>query len=83
MRPAYSLRNPFINRFNEPVTHRHDEMQCDEYEAWLRERNRPGAARQNTSANIAAASAHVGRMVAGLCGLLVLLISIAVFIRTL
>ena len=81
MRPAYSLHNPFINRFNDPVTCRHDEMQCDENIAWLRERNVGGGARQNVSAAVAKASSHLGRMIAGLCGLLMLLISIAVFLK--
>ena len=82
MRPANSLHNPFINRFNEPVTRRQDDMQCDEYMAWLRERNLGVTARKNISTRGATASAHVGRMIAGLCGLLVLLISIA-FIKAL
>jgi len=76
MRPAYSLHNPFINRFNEPVTRRHDEMQCDEYIAWLRERNL-GGPRQRACNTVAKASAHLGKIIAGVCGLLVLLISIA------
>jgi hypothetical protein len=81
MRAAYSLHNPFINRFNEPVTRRRDEMQCDEYMAWLRERNLGISARRRT--NVVRASAHLGRMIAGFCGLLVLLISIAAFVRAL
>ena len=83
MRPAYSLHNPFINRFNEPVTRRRDEMQCDEYMAWLRDRSLGDTARQKTSTSVARASAHLGRMIAGLCGLLVLLISIAAFMKAL
>jgi len=83
MRPAYSIHNPFVNRFNDPVTRRQDDMQCDEYMAWLRERNRGQAVRQTTSARIASASARLGRMLAGLFGLLVLFISIAVFIKSL
>jgi len=80
MRAAYSLHNPFINRFNEPVTRRRDEMQCDEYMAWLRERNLGLSTRRTT---VVRASAHLGRMIAGFCGLLVLLISIAAFVRAL
>ena len=79
MRAAYSLHNPFINRFNEPVTRRRDEMQCDEYMAWLRERNLGTSAGRSTT--VARASAHMGRMIAGVFGLLVLLISIAAFVR--
>jgi hypothetical protein len=82
MRAAYSLHNPFINRFNEPVTRRRDEMQCDEYVAWLRERNL-GISTRSTCTTVATASAHLGRMIAGFCGLLVLLISIAAFMRAL
>ena len=82
MRPAYSLHNPFINRFNEPVTRRKDEMQCNEYMAWLRERNL-GAGPRNKAGSVATASLQLGKMVAALCGLLVLLISIAVFMRVL
>jgi hypothetical protein len=81
MRAAYSLHNPFINRFDEPVTRRRDEMQCDEYMAWLRERNLGISARRRTT--VVRASAHLGRMIAGFCGLLVLLISIAAFVRAL
>ena len=83
MRAAYSLHNPFINRFNEPVTRRSDEMQCDEYMAWLRERNLGISTRRTARTTVATASAHLGRMIAGFCGLLVLLISIAAFVRAL
>ncbi|HEY6247136.1 MAG TPA: hypothetical protein VIX17_24515 [Pyrinomonadaceae bacterium] len=83
MRASYSLHNPFINRFNEPVTRRRDEMQCDEYMAWLRERNLGISARRTARTTVATASAHLGRMIAGFCGLLVLLISIAAFVRAL
>lgn len=83
MRPADSLHNPFVNRFKDPVTSRHDEMQCDEYMAWLRERNLVGVARQEKSTNVAKQQAFLGPMFAGLCGLLVLLLSIAVFLRAL
>ena len=83
MRAAYSLNNPFINRFDEPVTRRRDEMQCDEYMAWLRERNLGISTRQSTCTTVVTASAHLGRMIVGFCGLLVLLISIAAFVRAL
>ena len=33
------IHNPFFNRFNDPVTHRRDEMQSNENVTWLRERN--------------------------------------------
>jgi hypothetical protein len=36
--PNHLLHNPFYNRFNVPVTHRHDEMQAQAY-VWLRDRN--------------------------------------------
>ena len=42
MRPALPndvLHNPFNNRFNDPVTRRHDDMQASAHMAWLRERN--------------------------------------------
>ena len=81
MRPAYSIHNPFVNRFNDPVTRRQDDMQCDEYMAWLRERNLGISARRSTGTSVARAYAHLGRMIAGFCGLLVLLISIAAFVR--
>jgi hypothetical protein len=83
MRPAYTLHNPFINRFNDPVTRRLDEMQCDEYVAWLRERNQTGRARQSKSAEVAKASVRFGRLVVSVCGLLVLLVSITAFIKAL
>ena len=42
MRPALQnnpIHNPFNNRFNDPVTQRHDDMQAYAYMVWLRERN--------------------------------------------
>jgi hypothetical protein len=81
MRPANSLHNPFINRFNDPVTRRRDEMQCDEYVAWLRERNLRGVIPEDTLPSVATHAMHLGRIFVGLCGLLVLVISLAAFIR--
>ena len=34
------IRNPFYNRFNDPVQRRRDDMQSHEYTVWLRDRNR-------------------------------------------
>jgi len=34
------IRNPFYNRFNDPVQRRLDDMQSHEYTVWLRDRNR-------------------------------------------
>ena len=34
------IRNPFYNRFNDPVRRRLDDMQSHEYTVWLRDRNR-------------------------------------------
>jgi len=34
------IRNPFYNRFNDPVQRRLDDMQSHEYTIWLRDRNR-------------------------------------------
>lgn len=41
MRPLINdpFHNPFQNRFNVPVHHRHDEMQAQAYMVWLKERN--------------------------------------------
>ena len=39
MRTTHPLHNPFINRFNDPVSRRHDEMQSHEYMVWLRDRD--------------------------------------------
>ena len=83
MRPVNSLHNPFINRFDDPVTRRRDEMQCDEYMAWLRERNLGRLAQQHESTIITKRGVLFGPMFAGLCGLLVLLLSIAAFVRAL
>lgn len=79
MRPVNSLHNPFINRFDVSVTRRNDEMQCDEYMVWLRERNLGRLVQQHDSANTRQ-PAVFAPMLAGLCGLLVLLLSIAAFI---
>ncbi|HSE25235.1 MAG TPA: hypothetical protein VLB68_26475 [Pyrinomonadaceae bacterium] len=34
------IRNPFYNRFNDPVQRRLDDIQSHEYTVWLRDRNR-------------------------------------------
>ena len=34
------FRNPFYNRFNDPVQRRRDDMQAHEYTVWLRDRSR-------------------------------------------
>ena len=78
------LHNPFENRFNDPVTRRHDEMQADAYMMWLRERNQgcgqtEGAtivSDQTESNNDEATFASV------LALFLVLVVSVAVLLKT-
>jgi hypothetical protein len=59
------IRNPFYNRFNDPVQRRLDDMQSHEYTVWLRDRNRamsipsPALARDG-------AQSHHSRMFAGI-----------------
>ena len=83
MRPANSLHNPFINRFNDPVTRRRDEMQCDEYMAWLRERNSCDAIQKTTKSGIGFEHTRFSRVFASVLGLLVLLTSLTALIRAL
>lgn len=68
MRPALPnnlLHNPFDNRFNDPVTRRHDEMQAYAYKVWLRERNQGTCHTQiiprtmSTASPVTKRSAHV------------------------
>ncbi len=87
------LHNPFNNRFNDPVTRRHDQMQADAYMMWLRERNQgcghldPAlssmiVAKGATSASDGVESRHGGRMFAGVLALFVVLaISVAVLLK--
>jgi hypothetical protein len=58
MRPALPndvLHNPFNNRFNDPVTRRHDEMQASAYMVWLRERNQSAQGQFESDGSSAAA----------------------------
>jgi hypothetical protein len=64
MRPALPndvLHNPFNNRFNDPVTRRHDEMQASAYMDWLRERNQcdQGHSESDSSSGIAKRTAGI------------------------
>ena len=82
MRTAHPLHNPFINRFNDPVSRRLDDMQSYEYMVWLRERDQLNRqTQQNSQLSIAKESTHIGRLFAGVFGILVLLVSFAMLLR--
>ena len=85
------LHNPFQNRFNDPVTHRHDEGQAYANMVWLRERslmdsNASGMAttigNQTSQHGDSAASTPGGRTLAGYFSLLlILLVSVVALMR--
>jgi hypothetical protein len=88
------LHNPFDNRFNDPVTRRHDEMQADAYMMWLRERSQGCGQTQSehnpsllsviakgaASVSKEVESRHGGRIFAGVLAL-VLVISVAALLK--
>jgi len=79
--PNNLLHNPFNNRFNDPVSRRHDDMQADAYMVWLRERNQ-GLDRSRVSPEKSSSSETFGgRIVAGTFALFFLLVSAAVLFR--
>jgi hypothetical protein len=59
------FRNPFYNRFNDPVQRRRDDMQAHEYAVWLRDRSRamsiPVISKEGSTE-----SKHHSRLVAGI-----------------
>jgi|GEM_PF-753648 len=80
----HSLNNPFHNRFNDPVTRRHDDMQSSEYTIWLRERNlaASGVVKLESSNNASAVTnTRGGRIFAGAFALLLVLVSVAVLLK--
>ena len=82
MRTTHPLHNPFINRFNDPVSRRHDEMQSHEYMVWLRERDQVNRqTQQHSQLSIANEPTHLGRLFASVFGILVLIISFAVLLK--
>jgi len=82
MRTVHPLHNPFINRFNDPVNRRHDEMQSHEYMVWLRDRDRATLQiQQRSQMSIAKESAHAVRLLAGVFGLFVLIVSFALLLK--
>ncbi len=80
MRAIQSLHNPFVNRFNEPVSHRRDEMQSDEYMVWLRKRN-DGNVLTASPSKSTRESTRIGRLFASAFGLLILIVSCAVLLK--
>ena len=81
MRPVHPLHNPFMNRFNDAVSHREDEMQSEEYMIWLRARDEIiGPIRRDTRM-IVGAPKRLSRIVASVFGLFVLIVSFAVLLK--
>jgi hypothetical protein len=82
MRTTHPLHNPFINRFNDPVSRRHDEMQSHEYMVWLRDRDQVNLQTQKHShMSIAKEWSAVVRVLAGVFGLFVLIVSFALLLK--
>ena len=81
MRTAHPLHNPFINRFNDPVSRRHDDMQSYEYMVWLRERDQINRQNQASQLSIAKEPTHLGRFFASVFGLLVLILTFAMLFK--
>jgi hypothetical protein len=80
MRTTHPLHNPFINRFNDPVSRRHDEMQSHEYMVWLRDRDQV-TLQTHSRMSIAKESARAVRLLAGVFGLFVLIVSFALLLK--
>jgi hypothetical protein len=82
MRTTHPLHNPFINRFNDPVHRRHDEMQSQEYMEWLRDRDQVTLqTQQHSQMSFGKEPAHTVRLFAGIFGLLVLIVSFALLLK--
>ena len=78
------LHNPFANRFNDPVTRRLDEMQTQEYMAWLKQRSEEAAfhSKQLSSTIRNLHSSMSERLFAGGLVLLILLVWGAFFLKS-
>ena len=88
MRPALRnnpIHNPFNNRFNDPVTRRHDDMQAYAYMVWLRERNLATCDMQNTKRTASGSDAVEHRRGGRTFGfaLFLVLLSVAVLLKAL
>jgi len=81
MRPVHPLHNPFINRFNDPVNRRQDEMQSDAYTTWLRERDQTIGPTKHISSLKITHPKSLGRLFAGVLGLMLLIVSFAVLLK--
>jgi hypothetical protein len=83
--PNNSIHNPFNNRFNDPVTRRHDDMQAYAYMVWLRDRNQATCNVQSpertASATDAVEHSHGGRTFG--FALFLVVLSLAVLLRAL
>ena len=78
-----TLHNPFFNRFNDPVNRRKDEMQSDAYCAWLRERNRGiRQTTKNATQMLAQESTRLIKVIAGVFGVLLLIVSAALMLKS-
>ena len=82
MRTPHTLNNPFVNRFDDPVSRRQDEMQSDAYMDWLRERNQFNVhSHHNVKQAFVREPTRFGRLFAGVFGLLVLIVSFALLLK--
>ena len=82
MRPVHPLHNPFINRFNDPVNRRQDEMQSEAHMSWLRERDQIiGPTKHISSLPVVIQPKSLSRLFAGVFGLMVLIVSFALLLK--
>ena len=82
MQPVHPLHNPFINRFNDPVNRRHDEMQSEAHMSWLRERDQSiGPTKHISSRPVVNQRKGLGRFFVGVVGLMALILSFAMLLK--
>ncbi len=85
--PNHLLHNPFHNRFNDPVTQRHDEMQSYAHMVWLRERNEgrqthsSAVQKQTTSISNALQPSRGGQLFGVFALLLMFLVSVLMMLK--
>jgi len=77
--PKHLLHNPFHNRFNVPVSQRHDELLSEGYMVWLRERNLEHSGYKIPSVE-RSTEKHLRRIVPGVFALLLVIVVSMVFL---
>jgi hypothetical protein len=80
--PNPLLHNPFHNRFNDPVSQRHD-LQSEGYMVWLRERNLEHSGYKIASVEAATAKHRRGVVPGALALLLLIVVSMVFLVKVL